>query len=70
MLAFATQQRDFPEMAGQLLRLALVPVGHLLGRLPAGNSGRATVNAFSPMALDERSKELISTARRASYANT
>lgn len=68
MLAFATQRRDVSEMAGQMLRLALVPVGHLLGRLPAGNIGRATVNAFSPMAIDERSKELISAARRAALS--
>ncbi|MFD2377205.1 DUF3703 domain-containing protein [Ottowia pentelensis] len=40
--------RDWPEVAGQLLRLALVPLGHLSGRLPIGNPGRATVSAFEP----------------------
>lgn len=49
MLGLALETRDMPEAAGQLLRLALVPVGHLLGRLPAGNIGRATVSAFRPM---------------------
>ena len=47
MLLYAAQTRDWPEAAGQLFRLALVPLGHAIGRLPAGNIGRATVNAFS-----------------------
>ena len=33
----------------QLWRLALVPLGHALGRLPAGNVGRATVPALRAM---------------------
>jgi hypothetical protein len=49
MLALALRSGDGREAAGQLLRLALVPVGHALGRLPQGNIGRATVNAFRPM---------------------
>lgn len=65
MLAFAAKQKDWPEVLGQLFRLALVPWGHWLGRLPAGNIGRATVNAFTPMPLDARSRALISTARLA-----
>lgn len=49
MLGLAARERDPSEVLGQLMRLALVPVGHALGRLPAGNVGRATVNAFQPM---------------------
>lgn len=49
MLRQALRERDAREAAGQLLRLALVPLGHALQRLPAGNVGRATVNAFRPM---------------------
>ena len=49
MLGQARRERDLREMAGQLLRLALVPLGHALQRLPAGNVGRATVSAFAPM---------------------
>ena len=49
MVAHACATRDWPEAAGQLFRLALVPIGHAIGRLPAGNVGRATVNAFRPM---------------------
>lgn len=49
MLGQAWRERDLREIAGQLLRLALVPLGHALRRLPAGNVGRATVSAFAPM---------------------
>jgi hypothetical protein len=49
MLAFAVQLRDWPEAVGQLLRLALAPLGNLTGRLPHGNPGRSTVSAFAAM---------------------
>lgn len=63
MLRFAIQTRDYAEAAGQLFRLCLVPFGHLTGRLPIGNSGRATVNAFRPMPINEKTRLLISNAR-------
>jgi hypothetical protein len=59
MLRLAWRGRDLPEVAGQLMRLALVPVGHALGRLPAGNVGRATVNAFKPMEPPVEVRRLI-----------
>ena len=62
MLRFAVQTRDYAEAAGQALRLALVPVGHLIGRLPIGNTGRADVSAFTPMTVSERSRALIRAA--------
>jgi hypothetical protein len=63
MLRFALQTRDYREAAGQLLRLSLVPLGHLAGRLPAGNPGRATVKAFTPMPVSPHLQQLISLAR-------
>ena len=66
MFGFALRNRDWPEAGGQLMRLALVPVGHLSGKLPAGNIGRATVSAFQPMPLDPRSTQLIMAASLAS----
>lgn len=65
MLRYAVQTRDWPEAAGQLFRLALVPLGHAIGRLPAGNIGRATVNAFKPMPLSPSIHKLIAEAREA-----
>ena len=35
---------------GQCVRLALVPLGHALQRLPVGNTGRADVNLWRAMA--------------------
>lgn len=49
MLAYARELGDRREVAGQWLRLALVPLGHLLQRLPIGNTGRAAVSALQPM---------------------
>ncbi|OOG46383.1 DUF3703 domain-containing protein [Polaromonas sp. A23] len=59
MLRFALQTRDMREAAGQVFRLGLVPLGHLLQRLPAGNPGRATVSAFAPRPVDEHLGQLI-----------
>lgn len=49
MLKFAFLRRDMREVAGQLLRIALVPLGALTRQLPMGNTGRARVSAFAPM---------------------
>ena len=53
MFAFAFSRRDMREMSGQLLRIALVPLGALTGRLPTGNTGRARVSAFAPMPVPD-----------------
>lgn len=50
---------DLHEVTGQLMRIALVPVGHLLGRLPVGNTGGANVSAFKPMAIAPELERLI-----------
>src|SRR5690349_7457060 len=43
MLRLARESRDWGEVAGQVLRIALLPIGHLAGRIPVGNIGRSTV---------------------------
>ncbi|MGL3822243.1 DUF3703 domain-containing protein [Sphingopyxis sp. R3-92] len=60
MLRFAVALGDRREAAGQLFRLALVPLGSLSGRLPAGNTGRASVSAFKPMAIPGDLEALMS----------
>ncbi|MEY3519337.1 MAG: hypothetical protein RLZZ177_52 [Pseudomonadota bacterium] len=62
MLGLAWRTRDWPEAAGQMLRLGLVPLGHLTGRLPLGNPGRSTVNAFEPLPVRQELAELIAHA--------
>ena len=51
MLRLAIALRDWRETGGQILRLALAPIGNLTGRLPLGNTGRASINAFARMKI-------------------
>ena len=60
MLGFALAVHDWREAAGQLFRLALVPLGSLTDRLPAGNTGRAGVSAFRPMPMPADLAEQLS----------
>lgn len=68
MLRYALQLRDGSEVLGQLLRLALVPLGHLLQRLPLGNIGRAHVPALRPMVPGQDITGRIHAALRAADA--
>lgn len=63
MLGLAVRTNDWAEAAGQLFRLALVPLGHLTGRLPLGNPGRASVSAFKPLPIRPELIALIKQAR-------
>lgn len=51
MLGLAFELRDWREVAGQMFRLVLAPVGSLTGRIPIGNTGRSNVSAFKAMAM-------------------
>lgn len=62
MLALARETGDWREVAGQALRIALLPFGHLLRRIPAGNIGRATVPVTLPMQPPEPVQVLIDVA--------
>ncbi len=53
MLGFAIEQRDWREGVGQIVRLALAPLGALTGRIPIGNTGRSNVSAFRPMPVPQ-----------------
>ena len=59
MLCVGWAAGDRREVAGQLMRIALVPVGHLVGRLPVGNTGGSNVSAFKPMAIPPDIQQLI-----------
>lgn len=53
MLGFAMSNRDVREITGQIVRLALAPLGALTGRIPVGNTGRSNVSAFQSMPIPE-----------------
>ncbi len=57
MLKFAVAQRNTKEIIGQVVRLALAPLGALTGRIPFGNTGRSNVSAFKPMPIPEELHE-------------
>ena len=59
MLRAAVNLADVREARGQLLRLALTPIGHLLNRLPEGNTGRANVSAFATMPVPPELQHLL-----------
>ena len=59
MLELAHETRDWREVAGQLLRIGLLPLGHLLGRIPRGNIGRATVGVMQAMEPPEAVQRLV-----------
>lgn len=52
MLRLAWRLRDWREVRGQVVRLALAPLGNLTGSLPVGNSGRSNVSPFAPMEIE------------------
>ncbi len=62
MLAYARRLGDRHEVRGQLARLALTPLGHLVRRLPQGNTGRASVPAFRAMVPGPAVRERIAQA--------
>lgn len=64
MLGPARQDGDWPEATGQLLRLTLAPLGHVVGRLPIGNSGRSNISAFQPMPIRDDIAAVISQAKQ------
>ncbi len=59
MLQASWMKRDAREMVGQIMRIALVPLGHLVGRLPRGNTGGANVSAFAPMPIAAEIERLL-----------
>jgi len=59
MLQLARASGDWREAAGQALRITLLPLGHLLQRLPEGNVGRSTVGVTERMVPPEPVQLLI-----------
>jgi len=59
MLGLAIRSKDGQEIAGQLARLVLAPLGHLTGRIPIGNTGRSNVSAFRPMVVPDDLRHLV-----------
>lgn len=63
MLAFAVSRREWAEVAGQVLRLFLAPLGTLTGRTPMGNTGRSDVSAFASMPIPADIAQIVNAGR-------
>ena len=61
---YAAAAREWREARGQVLRLMLAPLGALLGRIPLGNTGRASVSAFVPMSIPEELRHVLGQEQR------
>lgn len=59
MLRVGWRLGDFREVAGQLLRLVLTPLGHLTGRLPVGNTGGSNISAFAALPVSPDLQTLL-----------
>jgi hypothetical protein len=59
MLGLARETKDWGEVLGQVLRIGLLPLGHLAGRIPLGNIGRSTVGVTKVMDPPEAVQRLI-----------
>lgn len=59
ILGLASARRDWREAAAQVLRIVLLPFGHLLRRIPAGNTGRGNVPVTRRMQPPETVQVLI-----------
>lgn len=59
MLGIGLARSDWREVRGQLWRLLLSPFGHLLGRLPLGNTGGANISAFVSLPIDAELQALL-----------
>lgn len=59
MFSYACKKRDFPEVAGQILRLIVTIPGHLFGKVPQGNIGWSTVKLTVSMPIPEDLKKYI-----------
>ena len=59
MLLLGWRKRDAREIAGQLWRLLVAAPASLLGKYPAGNTGRTNVSGFVPMPIPDDLRDLL-----------
>jgi Protein of unknown function (DUF3703) len=64
MLSFAVALRQPKEIFGQAIRLAIAPLGALMGCIPVGNTGRANVGVFWSMPIADDLLARIKTAKK------
>ncbi|MGE3608589.1 MAG: DUF3703 domain-containing protein [Bacteriovoracaceae bacterium] len=58
MFMYAFGKRDYREMRGQVLRFFVVVPGHLLGKVPLGNTGWSTMKLTETGSIPEDLKQI------------
>ncbi len=64
MLRWGWQQRDWREIAGQVLRIIAAATKTAIGWIPVGNTGGANVSPIRPMPLPDDLAAIIEQHRR------
>lgn len=59
MFLYALMKFDAKEVCGQLLRLIVTIPGHIIGRVPQGNIGWASVGLTEVMPIPEDLKDVV-----------
>lgn len=59
MLRAAVASTDLREVVGQIARLVVAAPGSWSGRYPMGNTGRARVSMFAPMAVPDDLESIL-----------
>lgn len=59
MYRYAWNRKDHKELAGQLLRLLVTIPGHIIGRIPWGNTGWSNVPLTKKLPIPEDLKNLF-----------
>ncbi|WP_194820106.1 DUF3703 domain-containing protein [Nocardia sp. XZ_19_385] len=63
MLRLALRCRDRREALGQVVRLTGAGLASSLGRVPVGNTGRATVGIMTPMPIPDDLERILAAGR-------
>lgn len=58
MFMYAFGKRDYREMRGQVLRFFVVVPGHLLGKVPVGNTGWSTMKLTETGSIPEDLRQI------------
>lgn len=58
MLLYALERTDLKEIIGQILRLTVTVPGHILGKVPKGNIGWATIGLTQELPIPDDLKDL------------
>lgn len=59
MFGYARNRKDHKELAGQLLRLFVTIPGHIIGRIPWGNTGWSSIPLTKKLPIPEDLKNLF-----------